>query len=893
MKKKLLTLVVALFAIAIPLWAIVSRQYLTNNLKDLCKELQMTFEQRTEAQKRFSEDYERQHQKMLDVINKSNDLSILLYSQEQNMTFDLTYALKKVSAEYKDFRDDRQPYDRILNNLNIEIDRYGRLIEALRRLPPKIEEIEDVVVPDSLLYHNDKLELHVSNNASALENEVIECALHHTFDAPFLLDEGGRFYRDSCIVYASEILKIYVDNRATVMADSSHYQEAFLRLKEAHDYAQFRYRELEKYVFSEGQTPFLEIMANPKYYWNKTLADLRGQYDFAEMWNDDDQPEDSSEEYEGDSESNLDNLSNKGENAYLILGCAFQFVVLALFWLLSLLILWLINRFAKKKRFVHPKRLPLLATLAGTILYFGVFWTGDEFFQLSVKNINTFLWLLVAISGSLLLRVKPEQIRHCLMLYLPTILIALVIITCRIIFMPDRLLVLIFPPLLALVVIRQLFFCVREIGKATPIDSTLGWISLVIYIVAFGFAFAGYTFVALLVLVWWYFQLAALLSIVCVADLLDRYKERWLEKRVSAMRERITYVGGTDRESLLFGATWFYDLVKQVVIPAMMLLSLPMCIHLSLNVFDFNDLYVKLFCDPFVRFLDKNGQEALTISARSIVCLLVLFFVLRYVNRAFHTAWRYVRYVTFMHKHKRESIRANEINLSLANSLISVLVWFAYVIVVVATWKMPFGSLTLVAGGLSAGIGIALKDIINNFIYGIQLMGGRLRVGDWIECDGVRGIVTAVNYQCVQMETLDGTEMSFLNSTLFGKNFINLTRNNSYEFTKIEARMAYGTDIKEVREVLVKAMRQMHTKDQYGRDIVDPEYGIKVVVDDMADSFVNIAVKQFVLVSERIGYVDRSKEVIYEALNAAGIAIPFPKCDVHLVKDDTAGNQKQ
>ncbi len=141
-------------------------------------------------------------------------------------------------------------------------------------------------------------------------------------------------------------------------------------------------------------------------------------------------------------------------------------------------------------------------------------------------------------------------------------------------------------------------------------------------------------------------------------------------------------------------------------------------------------------------------------------------------------------------------------------------------------------------------------------------------------------------------DLLDGTEMSFLNSTLFGKNFINLTRNNSYEFTKIEARMAYGTDIKEVREVLVKAMRQMHTKDQYGRDIVDPEYGIKVVVDDMADSFVNIAVKQFVLVSERIGYVDRSKEVIYEALNAAGIAIPFPKCDVHLVKDDTEGNQK-
>ena len=56
----------------------------------------------------------------------------------------------------------------------------------------------------------------------------------------------------------------------------------------------------------------------------------------------------------------------------------------------------------------------------------------------------------------------------------------------------------------------------------------------------------------------------------------------------------------------------------------------------------------------------------------------------------------------------------------------------------------------------------------------------------------------------------------------------------------------------------------------------------------MSDSSVDITVKQYVLVAERIGYVDRSKEAIYEALNAAGIAIPFPQCDVHLIKDDPA-----
>ena len=165
-------------------------------------------------------------------------------------------------------------------------------------------------------------------------------------------------------------------------------------------------------------------------------------------------------------------------------------------------------------------------------------------------------------------------------------------------------------------------------------------------------------------------------------------------------------------------------------------------------------------------------------------------------------------------------------------------------------------------------------------------MGGRLKVGDWIECEGIRGRVSAINYQCVLVETIEGTEMSFLNTSLFGKNFNNLTRNNSYELTKITASVAYGTQVEKVREVLTEAMRELQTQDRYGRDIVDPKYGIKVFVERMADSGVEIVVKQFILVPERISYIDRAKEVIYDALNANGITIPFPQCDVHLIKDE-------
>ncbi len=900
MKKKLLTIVSALFVCAIPVFCIVNGQPLTEVLKDLRSELKMAVGQSVEEQLLFEKDYDFQHQRMVNVITASNELSLLLYTQEQQMTFDLAYALKKVSSAYRDFNKDRKPYDRIVHELNVEVDRYARLIEALRRLPPIMTEIEIEILPDSLLYHVDSLDQQYSELASNLEKEVIRIAVKDSLSSPFVLDEEGEIHRDSCIMYASELLKRHAGNRDSMITDSTHYQAAYWRMKEAYDYAQSRYRELEKYVFQDGQTPFMQFLADPTGSWEKIKIALHNQYDFSELFSEDSQPADSlavspaiGEEIALEEEDTdlFTGLSSKGANSMLVLVTLIQLVALIIFWVLAFFVIWLLSRIPRLKPVLPKNNLPLYLVLFGTIVYYLVLGIsvnggGNEYIQMGARHINTFLWLLIVISGSLLLRVKPERIRNCLRLYIPTIIIALIIIVCRITFVPDKLLVALFPPILALALVRQLFFCSRENGKAMPIDSILGWISLSIYIIAFVFSFVGYTFVALLVLIWWYFQLAVLLTIICISDLMVRYKERWLDKRVDDMRNRITYVAGADRESLLFGATWFYDFIRQVAIPALFIVSLPLCIHMSLDIFDFDDLYDRIFNVPFVQLVDKEGFETLRISGRSIVDLLVLFFLLRYLNRAIHAIWQYARYAAFMRKHNRTSIRNNEINLSLGNSIISVLIWMSYAVVVVDVLRIPTGSLTLVAGGLSAGIGLALKDIINNFIYGIQLMGGRLRVGDWIECEGVRGKVAAINYQCVVVETLEGTEMSFLNASLFGKNFNNLTRNNSYEFTKIVVGVAYGTDVKKVRQVLEEAMQQMRTKDNYGREIVDPQYGVYVVVNDMSDSSVDIAVKQYVLVAERIAYIDKSKEVIYEALNNAGITIPFPQCDVHLIHDE-------
>jgi small-conductance mechanosensitive channel len=175
-----------------------------------------------------------------------------------------------------------------------------------------------------------------------------------------------------------------------------------------------------------------------------------------------------------------------------------------------------------------------------------------------------------------------------------------------------------------------------------------------------------------------------------------------------------------------------------------------------------------------------------------------------------------------------------------------------------------------------------MKDILNNFIYGIQLMSGRLRVGDYIECDGIRGKVTSISYQTTQIQTVEDTLIAFTNTTLFNKNFKNLTRGSAYEYVKVSVGVPYGTDMDKLRTILLEASQALMTKDKYGRNIVDPKRGINVAFDDFGESSVDVALKQYVLVEERYGFLARAKELLYNTLNENGIEIPFPQRDIHM-----------
>ncbi len=870
MKKKRILALLAAFLLTLPLAAVLGERNLAQTLHALRSELETDYEKIFTSQGRLAERHGRQHDQMISIMKKCNELALMLYSQKQEYTFDLTYALESVTEEYNDFNRNRMPFDRIVGQLDIEIERYSRLIESLRRLPPQLQDIADL--PDSLRYRNDSIKVDILELERELglvseDEEALE-------DDAFVLDESGQLERDSCIFFATTLLKMYSANKDYIVEDSTHYENVYLRLKESYDYAQKRYKILQNRIFVEGQTDYLTLLGNFKRYWQQAVSGMDDRYRATDRVH---------------ADEHGDMHSQWGGRVFIRFILVFVFVLLVSV-LVSAGILLLLPLVFKSLRTVRFRQRRLMLSLLCGIVIFAVLMMinpgGSYVARASTSLVLTYSWLVAAILLSLLMRLDPSQQGLGLRQYLPMILLALFVFGFRMVFMPNAMMNIVFPPLLLVFLVWQLLVCLRVAPRLEQSDRLVGWISLAVILVSLVMSLMGYIFLAMLVMLWWFFQLACIETLVAIFCQMVDYRDNRMADRVAEYRKQINYVTGPERDKLLLPATWFYDLVRITLLPVLALMSIPFCLKMSLNVFDFSDLYEDIFTTSFVNLTNAEGAEILKLSFYRIVVSLGLFFVFRYINYVLRGLYMDISYKAILHKSGRKVVRSNEVNLSLGNSIVSVLVWFTYIVIVVVMLRIPTGSLSLVAGGLSAGIGLAMKDVLNNFVYGIQLMSGRLRVGDWIECDGVRGKVTAISYQSTQIETTTGALMSFLNASLFAKNFTNLTRNNSYEFVKVSVGVAYGTDVARVREILKEATQALLTKDAYGRDVVDPKKGINIVLSEFGDSAVEIALKQFVLVPERFGYVDRAKELIYNALNEAGIQIPFPQRDVHVINDN-------
>ena len=316
-----------------------------------------------------------------------------------------------------------------------------------------------------------------------------------------------------------------------------------------------------------------------------------------------------------------------------------------------------------------------------------------------------------------------------------------------------------------------------------------------------------------------------------------------------------------------------------VVVPLMAIYSFPLSALLTSRAYQLSLTGADLMKRPLVQI---NGMQNFTLS--NILLVIGLYFIFRYVIYLAKAMFRVFKLRNMMDE-KADSplpLKESDVNLSLANTIFSLLGWALYLITAFAILRLPMTAITYIVTGLAAGVGFALKDLINNFFYGIQLMAGRIRIGDKISCDGVRGEVKRVSYQTTQVEDEDGSLIAFTNTDLFTKKFRNLNTGRNYELVKIFVSVRYGTDFDQARQIILEALEPLMTKDKAGRNIVDPSFQIDIRFENFGDSSIVLSVVLYTTVETHYTFPARAREAIYNAFHENGIEIPFPQRDVYI-----------
>ncbi len=800
MKIRLLLLVLAEVLCLVPAQAVLKEKDLNSSLAVLRHELTTYHREQQDREFNSTMRTQRVTTTLRDIMQRSAQNSLMLYSQKNDYVFDLTYACHEATEQYQDFRRQIMPFKDFVNRSNSDIARYDSLIDMLSKMPTMV------------------------------------------------LSPQAKVDRNVCLTLAVNIRRMLQDNKDAMQENMRWYEFTEQRLKSLNDYANKRYAEIQTNIFQNGGTNYVRTLTQMNWKILQARSSIAEKYTPTDMV-----------------KSQWDVRWIVGLFLTLLVYGVVAFVVNFLG--IRFLITWIMHRLDTLKAehrendtrlsrllgnfnlqaFLAKRTCIILAssTVTLAILLLIIRFTSEQNFLTMASNLLIeYAWLLAVILISLLLRVEGKQIMRTFRIYTPLITVGFIVISFRIVLIPNDLVDVVLPPILLLCTLWQ-WSAVRRHNKGIPnYDFYLTYTSLAVFVLSLACSWMGYTLMSVQLLIWWIMQMTCLLTLACVRDWLTNYRER------KKLREKpVTEV-------------WGFRLIYFVLLPSLVVYSFLISIYWSADVFNLSALTWDIFRTPYI------DTKYIKVSLFTLAQVINLYFIFNYIN---HTSKALVKQYLV----RKDPTTAESRSVMLINVL-QVVVWGIWLLISLGLLHVSNTWLVVISGGLSTGIGFAMKDILENIYYGISLMAGRVKVGDWIECDGTKGKVSSISYTSTMLEAIDGSVIAFTNSQLFTKNYKNLTKNHGFVLAQLPFGVAYGSNIKQVTKLVEDAVLKLH------HQWLDPEKSVKVVFRELGDSSINFTLLCWVDAVKQIYVVSDVMQTIYDTLNEHGIEIPFPQCDVHL-----------
>lgn len=641
------------------------------------------------------------------------------------------------------------------------------------------------------------------------------------------LSEEAQVNRNVDLTLAVNIRRQLVEKQKQLQAYVQAYDRTDRKLQALNDYANRRYEDIQNSIFNNGDDNYLRILRNFSMNYKEAKTSVTEKY----------KP---------------------------IPGMMSQWDVRIIFILFGIIVFWglisiFLNLFTirivitqlmkhgmfenRKESFMAKRPCLIMAMTVVTFAFIlGIVRMAvtQNFVIMASQLLVEYSWLVGVILVSILLRVDNDKIKNTFRIYSPLMLVGFIVIVFRIILIPNDLVNLIFPPVLLLCALWQWNVIGRKHNQVLRTDKTYAFISLAVFGVSTIFAWTGFTLLAVQLIIWWTMQLTCVLTITCC--------EGWLS--VYAKRKKLADKAITDK--------WLYRFIYKVLLPISGVLSFIISIYWAADVFNMSDTTWEIFNKDYIK---TSNFTASLFSISEVACL---YFLFNYIN---------ITSVDFMRHHFEKADPASAASkIVMFKNVMQVIIWGIWLLIALNVFQVGKSWLLAIFAGLSTGLGFASKDILENIYYGISLMMGRVKVGDYIICDGTRGKVSSISYTSTMLEATDGSVIAFQNSQLFSKNYKNMTKNHGYELDILEVGIAYGSNVKEVKQILIDALMKL--------DCIYQDKGVKVLLKSFDDSCITLKIVVWVNVLTQAIDDATIMECIYDTLNDHNIEIPFPQREI-------------
>lgn len=641
------------------------------------------------------------------------------------------------------------------------------------------------------------------------------------------LSEEAQVNRNVDLTLAVNIRRQLVEKQKQLQAYVQAYDRTDRKLQALNDYANRRYEDIQNSIFNNGGDNYLRILRNFSMNYKEAKTSVTEKYKpvpgMMSQWD--------------------------VRIIFILFGIIIFWGLISIFlnlFTIRIVITQLMKHgmFENRKESFMAKRPCLI--MAMTVVTFAVILgivrmaVTQNFVIMASQLLVEYSWLVGVILVSILLRVDNEKIKNTFRIYSPLMLVGFIVIVFRIILIPNDLVNLIFPPVLLLCALWQWNVIGRKHNQVLRTDKTYAFISLAVFGVSTIFAWTGFTLLAVQLIIWWTMQLTCVLTITCC--------EGWLS--VYAKRKKLADKAITDK--------WLYRFIYKVLLPISGVLSFIISIYWAADVFNMSDTTWEIFNKDYIK---TSNFTASLFSISEVACL---YFLFNYIN---------ITSVDFMRHHfEKADPRSAASKIVMFKNVMQVIIWGIWLMIALNVFQVGKSWLLAIFAGLSTGLGFASKDILENIYYGVSLMMGRVKVGDYIICDGTRGKVSSISYTSTMLEATDGSVIAFQNSQLFSKNYKNMTKNHGYELDILEVGIAYGSNVKEVKQILIDALIKL--------DCIYQDKGVKVLLKSFDDSCITLRIVVWVNVLTQAIDDATIMECIYDTLNDHNIEIPFPQREI-------------